>query len=70
MYPVIILDEFQDTNAEQWCDVQALGQFSTLLALADPEQRIYDFIGAEPEELLPKVGDVQYRRVLIGVARL
>jgi DNA helicase-2/ATP-dependent DNA helicase PcrA len=51
MYPLIILDEFQDTNAEQWRVVQALGQHSDLLALADPAQRIYDFIGADPERL-------------------
>ena len=34
MYFVIIFDEFQDTNAEQWRVVQALGECSTLLALA------------------------------------
>ena len=31
--------------------VQALGENSRLLALADPEQRIYDWIGADPKRL-------------------
>jgi DNA helicase-2/ATP-dependent DNA helicase PcrA len=40
-HPVIFLDEFQDTSDSQWDMIQALGADSTLIALGDPDQRIY-----------------------------
>ncbi len=50
-YPIIILDEFQDTDADQWRLIQLLGQGSRLIALGDPDQRIYEFRGADPARL-------------------
>ncbi len=43
IYPVIILDEFQDTDDAQWALVQQLAIGSTLITLADPDQRIFDY---------------------------
>jgi DNA helicase II / ATP-dependent DNA helicase PcrA len=42
-YPYIIVDEFQDTDDQEWKLVKLLGESSTVMALADLEQRIYGF---------------------------
>ena len=50
-YPVLIVDEFQDTNDDEWKIVSTLGSVSKIVALADPEQRIYDFRGSDPSRI-------------------
>jgi len=42
-YPLVIIDEFQDTDTPQWAFINLLGESSKLICLADPKQRIYDF---------------------------
>lgn len=42
-YPLIIVDEAQDTDSEQWECIQRLAVNSQLICLADLEQQIYDF---------------------------
>ena len=42
-YPLIIVDEAQDTGTEQWACMEALASLTQLVCLADLEQQIYDF---------------------------
>ena len=42
-YPLIIIDEAQDTDDMQWQCAQSLAAYSQLICLADEEQQIYDF---------------------------
>lgn len=52
LYPLIILDEFQDTDDDQWRLTKALASATTAVFLADAEQRIYDFRpGVRPERI-------------------
>jgi DNA helicase-2/ATP-dependent DNA helicase PcrA len=67
IYPLIIVDEFQDTDADQWRAVKALAASSTIICLADADQRIYDFVpGVDEhridhaiEQLNPAVFDLE-----------
>ncbi len=40
---MIIVDEFQDTDDNQWRIVRALSEVTDVFCLADPEQRIFDY---------------------------
>ncbi len=42
-HPMIIVDEFQDTDNDQWRIVRALSAHCDVFCLADPEQRIFDY---------------------------
>lgn len=42
-FPMIIVDEFQDTDDNQWRIVRALAGVTDVICLADPEQRIFDY---------------------------
>lgn len=49
-YPLIVVDEFQDTNCIAWKLLELLIANTTqLVFLGDPLQRIYGFIGALPD---------------------
>jgi len=53
-WPLVICDEFQDTDDEQWALLRMLAADAQLLLLADPNQMIYSFLkarGVSPERL-------------------
>ena len=51
-YPLIILDEAQDTGPDAWRCIQALASASQVICLADMEQQIFDHLpGVGPERI-------------------
>lgn len=51
-YPMIILDEFQDTDDAQWMLVKTLSVWSKVVFMADPDQRIFDYDSrVDPERI-------------------
>lgn len=59
LYPVVFVDEFQDTNGVEWRLLNLLAAESQLVCMADPDQSIYSFKGANP---LQRLADLRDRR--------
>lgn len=56
-YPLILVDEFQDTDEDQWALIRALSRGSDIIALGDKEQRIYEWREGVSENRLSEFGD-------------
>lgn len=56
-YPLILVDEFQDTDADQWALIRALSTQSKIIALGDKEQRIYEWREGVSETRLSEFSD-------------
>ena len=51
-YPLIMVDEFQDTSEKQWLFLQQLGAAVQVIALGDPNQIIYSSLHSATERRL------------------
>lgn len=66
-YPLIIVDEAQDTGTEQWQCIAALADKIQLLCLADLDQQIYDFRrDVSPQRLLEIITALNPLKVDLG----
>lgn len=51
-YPLVIVDEFQDTDDDQWRIVQQMLKVTDVFCLADPDQRIFEYrANVDPQRL-------------------
>ncbi len=54
-YPLIIVDEAQDTSDDQWAIVKSIADGTQLVCLADLEQQIYDFLPGVSSERVTNI---------------
>ena len=67
-YPLIVVDEFQDTNNIAWSLLKELISENTqLVFLGDSLQRIYGFIGALPN--IMKTAAIEYRLAYVALSK-
>ncbi len=57
-FPLIIVDEAQDTAEDQWAIAKLLAQQSQLMCLADLDQQIYDFLPGVSSERVEQIMEV------------
>ena len=66
-YPLVVVDEFQDTNCIAWALLESVISDQTqLLFLGDPLQRIYGFIGALPNIMSKVVDEYGMTKVVLA----
>lgn len=66
-YPLIVVDEFQDTNCIAWNLLKSLVSDNTqLLFLGDPLQRIYGFIGALPNIMSEAIARYNMEKITLS----
>ncbi|WP_286843559.1 MULTISPECIES: UvrD-helicase domain-containing protein [Sphingobacterium] len=65
-YPYIIVDEFQDTDLHEWNIIKLLGRSSKIMALADLNQRIFEFRGASVKRIPEYTAHFQGLRIDLG----
>lgn len=65
-YPFIIVDEFQDTDANEWKIIKLLGRNSKIMALADLNQRIFEFRGASVKRIPEFISHFEGLRIDLG----
>ena len=56
-HPLILVDEFQDTDENQWALIRALADGADVIALGDKEQRIFEWRQGVSEERLTEFGE-------------
>lgn len=66
-FPIIILDEAQDTSKEQMeiLDILCAAGLESVYIVGDPDQSIYEWRNANPESFLEKMQDVEWTQLVL-----